>query len=55
MFCFAHGIKTYDILTYCIARTVPLFWAPFLTQNLVLVFLVFARMRRVDDENDEIS
>ena len=31
-------VKQHDILTHCIARSVPLFWAPFLTQNLVLVF-----------------
>ena len=32
------GVKQHDILTYRIARSVKLFWAPFLTQNLVLVF-----------------
>ena len=25
MFCFAHGTRTYDILTYCIARSVFFF------------------------------
>ena len=30
-------MKQNDILTYRFARSVQLFWAPFLTQNLVLV------------------
>ena len=32
------GVKQHDILSYRIARSVRLFWAPFLSQNLVLVF-----------------
>ena len=32
------GVKQHDIPTYRIARSVQLFWASFLTQNLVLVF-----------------
>ena len=31
------GVKQHDMLTYRIARSVYLFWAAFLTQNLVLV------------------
>ena len=32
------GVKQHDILTHRIDRSVQLFWAPLLTQNLVLVF-----------------
>ena len=41
-----------DVLTYRIARSVQLFWAPFLTQNLVLVF---AQVNIKEYENELFS
>ena len=46
------GVKQHDILTYRIARSVQLFWAPFLTQNLVLVF---AQVNMEEYENEAFS
>ena len=56
MFCFAHGIKTYDILTCCIASLFHFFGTIFDTRlGPSLRAGQDERMRRVDDENDEMA
>ena len=46
------GVKEHDILTYCMARSVQLFWAPFFGTKLgpSLRAGQYERIRRVDDE-----
>ena len=46
------GVKQHDILTYRIARSIQLFWVPFLAQSLVLVF---AQVNLKEYENELFS